>query len=104
MLEEVVQGCNHLSGTIKADEPQILLLTIPYSEGWSAQVDGEPAKLMRADTAFTAIDLPAGEHRIELRYMTPGLVQGAIVSAAGVACLVVLAVVLRRRDRTRDRC
>lgn len=104
MLEEVVQGCNHLSGTIKADEPQILLLTIPYSEGWSAQVDGEPAKLMRADTAFMAIDLPAGEHRIELHYMTPGLVQGAIVSAAGVACLAVLAVVLRWRDRTRDRC
>lgn len=102
-LEQVSQGCNSLTGTVKTSKPQLLLLTIPYSDGWSARVDGEPAKLLRADTAFMAIDLPAGEHRIELRYMTPGLVQGALVSAAGLACLVVLAVVLRRRDHAHDR-
>ena len=102
-LENVVQGCNRLSGVATAKEPEVMLLTIPYSSGWTAQVDGEPAKIMRADTAFMAIELPAGEHRIELRYMTPGLVQGALVSAAGLVCLVALAVVLRRWDRSRAR-
>ena len=103
LLEGVEQGCNRLAGNVRAEEPQVLLLTIPYSDGWSAQVDGKPAKIMRADTAFMAIDLPAGEHRVELRYATPGLMQGALVSAAGLACLAVLAVVLRWRDRTSDR-
>ena len=102
-FEQVEQGCNRLAGTISNAEPEVLLLTIPYSDGWTAQVDGAPAKIMRADTAFMAIDLPAGEHRIELRYVTPGLVQGALVSTAGLACLVVLVVALRFRDRPRVR-
>ena len=60
-------------------------------------MDGQPAELLRADTAFMALDLAEGHHDVELRYFTPGLKEGAIVTAAGIVALVVLALVLRRR-------
>ena len=37
---------------------------IYYPEGWTATVDGQPAKIMRANYALRALDIPAGKHEI----------------------------------------
>lgn len=96
-LEGVELGGNSLTGSIDVSSPKTLLLTVAKGAGWTAYVDGEPAELLRADTAFMAIDLPAGHHDIELRYFTPGLKEGGIVTGVGIVALVVLAFALRRR-------
>ena len=96
-LENVELGCNSLKGSIDLAAPKTLLLTVAKGAGWSAFVDGQPAELLRADTAFMALDLSEGHHDIELRYFTPGLKEGAMVTGAGIVALVVLALVLRRR-------
>ena len=44
-----------------------------------------------------ALDLTAGHHDIELRYLTPGLRAGLMLTGAGFVALVLLVVVLRRR-------
>jgi hypothetical protein len=49
-----------------------------------------------ADLAARAVALPAGRHRVELRYRAPGLRVGAALSLAGLGALVAL-VALRRR-------
>ena len=36
--------------------------------GWSAEIDGRPARLLRADFAFRAVPLPPGEHVVTFRY------------------------------------
>ena len=95
-LQNVEQGCNRLTGTIDLDESRTLLLTVAYNKGWTAFVDGKPANLRRADTAFMALDLEAGHHDIELRYMTPGLVAGCCVSGVGLVGLIVLILIERR--------
>ena len=96
-LQNVEQGCNRLTGSIDLSEAQTLLLTVAYSSGWTAYVDGEQAPLLSGDTGFMALDLSAGHHDIELRYQTPGLMAGFAVTGAGLVALAVLAVVLRRR-------
>ncbi len=97
VLENMELGCNRLSGTVDLDTPQTLLITTAHGDGWTASVDGEPAELLRADTAFMALDLTAGHHDIELRYLTPGLRAGLMLTGAGFVALVLLVVVLRRR-------
>lgn len=97
-LENVELGCNSLKGSLDLSEPKTLLLTVAKGAGWSALVDGQPAELLRADTAFMALDLPEGHHDIELRYFTPGLKEGAAITGAGIVALVVLAFVLRRME------
>ncbi|MEG2533819.1 MAG: YfhO family protein, partial [Gordonibacter sp.] len=74
-----------------------------YSEGWKAVVDGEEVPIKRANTAFMALELGAGSHDIKLTYMTPGLLQGIALSAAGLVAFAGVAALCetrRRRNKT----
>ena len=42
--------------------------------------------------------VPAGENAIELRYLTPGLVPGAVVSIASVTLFAVWRAAVRKRS------
>lgn len=90
-LHDLELACNRASGSIDLDKPRTLLLTMAYSKGWSAWVDGRPCELRAANTAFMALDLTAGHHHIELRYVTPGLAAGLAISGAGLVVLAVVA-------------
>ncbi len=84
-------GRDSVSCHISLDEPRILTASIPYSSGWRAYVNGEPARLYRANLSHMALLLDAGDYEIELRYETPYLRAGALISAAGAAafCAVI---------------
>ncbi|HYN65008.1 MAG TPA: hypothetical protein VES36_10440, partial [Candidatus Limnocylindrales bacterium] len=76
-----------------------LMLAETYANypGWTAEVDGRPARLWHANGIATAILLPAGARDVRLRYVPPGFVAGMAGSAAGLLlCGVVL---LRRRGQ-----
>jgi uncharacterized membrane protein YfhO len=60
-----------------------MVFSIPYSKGWSAYVNGKKTKLLRANTMFMALPLKAGFYNIELKYFTPGLKLGMILSIVG---------------------
>jgi hypothetical protein len=69
-----------------------------YRDGWAATVDGRRARLVRGNHAYTAVWVPAGEHRIELRYTAPGLRTGVVVSILSIVVAGFLLVIrLRRR-------
>lgn len=55
--------------------------------GWEATVDARPARLYPTDVAFRGIPVPAGRHRIEMRFVPHILYWSAAVSllAAGLA-------------------
>lgn len=44
--------------------PGILMLTDRFDNGWSATVDGAPAKILRANFIMRAVVLPPGDHRV----------------------------------------
>jgi uncharacterized membrane protein YfhO len=93
---------NQVSGTITTTRTGILTSSIPYSSGWRAMVDGHPVKLLRTNQAFLGLRLPAGHHRVVLRYHVPGLALGAKVSLVGILLTLVAAVgtlVTNRRRR-----
>jgi len=75
-----------------------LVLAETYSlyPGWSVSVDGVPAPLLRANAVATAVPLPDGARRVELRYVPDGLLPGLAISAATLA---IAAFVLLRRPR-----
>jgi hypothetical protein len=63
--------------------------------GWSATVDGAPTDIMVANAAMRAVEVPAGRHRVEFAFETPGLRLGAALS--GMAVLLLLLLELRTR-------
>ena len=83
-LENIEIGVNRVSGDITVSKNKFLVLSLPYSNGWSATVDGRPQALLQANTLFMALPLEEGAHKVELRYRTPGIRAGAALSAIGL--------------------
>lgn len=98
-LEDVVIGTDTVSGHLSLDRPKILCLSIPYSSGWTALVDGEERPLLRANVAYMALEMDAGEHQILLQYHTPLMKTGICVSAAGFLIFAGLVFWLERKKR-----
>ncbi len=90
-------GGSRISGTMNAVEDQMLLMTIPNQAGWSVTVNGDPVEPQDvAEGALMAIPVQPGENHVEMQFMTPGLIPGAIISLSALLFLL-LAPRLRRR-------
>ncbi|MDO4321078.1 MAG: YfhO family protein [Lachnospiraceae bacterium] len=93
VLENVVVDTNEVSGTISLDKDKVLVLSIPYQNGWTAYVDGKETELQRANYAYMALPLTAGDHTIELSFAIPGvkyamvIVPGSVILFAAV-CII----------------
>jgi len=76
----------------EASAPGFLVLADAFDPGWTAQVDGQPAPVLRANVAFRAVPVPAGRHDVELLYRPASVRVGVVLSALGlVACAVLVA-------------
>lgn len=98
-LQNLEIGNDKISGSISLDESKVLFLSVPYSEYWSAEVDGEKAEVYRANTAFTALPLDAGEHTVELKYNNTSITKSAFVSVLGVGIFIGLVVVTEKKKK-----
>jgi len=88
VLQNIKVSANAVSGTINLITEKILCLSIPFSTGWKATVDGTKTELLQANTMYMAILLPAGKHTVKLTYITPGIKQGLVVSGVGIVCFI----------------
>jgi len=95
-LTNVKQKANYISGEINLKSKKILCLSIPYSIGWSATVNGKHVKLEKANEMFSAITLGAGESFVELRYTTPYMHLGALISIITFIGIMLFLMFLKR--------
>ncbi|WP_309897321.1 hypothetical protein [Archangium sp.] len=80
--------------------PGLLVLNESYFAGVEASENGQRLPLYPANHAVRAVPLSAGRHVVRFEYRTPGLLAGALTSAAAVV-LLALASVLQRKSRRR---
>ena len=90
---------NRVTLKFDLDRDAMACLTIPYSSGWRVSVDGEPAKLVKANIAFMGVMLPKGAHTVEFSYMPKGLRLGAIISLGTLIALISVGLFLKLRRR-----
>lgn len=90
VLENLSLEANRISGTIQLDTKKILCLSLLYSDGWTAYVDGEKTELLKVNTMYMGLELDPGTHEIELRYRTPGVAAGLVLTVSGSVLTVVL--------------
>ena len=68
-----------------------LVVADPYHPGWRVEVDGERVPVLRANSAFSAVRLEPGEHRV-VRVFAPGsFYLGAALSLSAIGLLGVVA-------------
>lgn len=83
---------------VSAEMSGYLVLADSYFPGWKATVNGEPARILRADYNFRALSLPPGRHEVVFTYRPDSVITGGVLSlAAGMALLLGLAYTVWRR-------
>jgi len=76
--------------TVSLPTPGYLVLSDSFYPGWRATDNGAPVEIRRANYAFRAVFLTAGEHRVEFRYQPASVRWGIAISllaAIGIAVL-----------------
>ena len=98
-MTDVAFETNKITGDISMSEDGLLFMSLPYSEGWQATVDGEKAEVLQADVAYSAIRLKEGNHHVVLTYTTPWYKAGLICTILATMGFICLVVFTERRKR-----
>lgn len=92
VLSDIVMDANTVEGTIHLDKKKMLVLSIPYGDGWKAYVDGKESTIEKVNYMYSGLLLEEGSHEIKLEYCTPGIKAGAVASGIGILCLLAMIV------------
>ena len=91
-------GVNWVSIEAMAAEPSLIFVAQSWHHNWGVEVDGQPARVLRADVAFQAVEIPAGTHQIHLFYQDRWFLLGAGISfCMAVNCLFACLLMLIRQ-------
>ncbi|MBX7235069.1 MAG: YfhO family protein [Caldilineales bacterium] len=78
------QRANDMRLMTDSSAPDVLLVSQTWYPGWEARIDGGAWQpVLRADGVWQAVQVPAGQHQVELRFRSRPFVVGLLV-AAGV--------------------
>jgi uncharacterized membrane protein YfhO len=102
-MTDIELGNNRVSGKVDSARNGVLFLSVPYSTGWTATVDGKPADTIRVNTTYTGVPVDAGKHSVVLTYVTPGLVPGIIAAIVALIGFAVVRLVRRASRRSGSR-
>ncbi|MDE7416096.1 MAG: YfhO family protein [Lachnospiraceae bacterium] len=80
---------NNICGDVNLESNKLLCFSVPFAEGWHAAIDGETVKIYLVNDLFMGIEVPKGQHEIELYYITPGIRVGAVISVMSLIIVVV---------------
>jgi hypothetical protein len=93
-------GPNAVRVQASAAAPSYLVLDDFYHRGWTAHVDGQPARVLIANALFRAVAIEPGQHTVEFRFEPLSHLVGAAISAVCLAldlALVLGGLYLQRR-------
>lgn len=76
-----------ISGSITMTESSILATTIPFTQGWKAEVNGEKVDTILVNEGFIGLPLESGTSEVTFTYQPPFLILGAFLSLAGIILL-----------------
>lgn len=95
-LHDVEIKKNKLRGIIDAEEPSILMMTVPYEKGFTILVDGKKTMYEKIYDAFIGISIPKGKHIVEIQYNKPyGFTSGIIIS---ISTLIILCTIFLKKS------
>ena len=93
-------SADHLAGRVQVTgHNRVLFISVPYDRGWTVTVDGKPVRTFRVLKYLTGVSVPAGEHRVVMRYRPPGLTAGCIAGGASLLAAALWAAWGRLRAR-----
>lgn len=86
---------------VSARQSTLLVIAQAFYHPWRAYVDERPVSIWRANYAFQAVEVPAGNHKVRLLYEDKAFARGAKISllAAGLCVAGVATAPKQRREK-----
>jgi hypothetical protein len=75
-----------IDGMVQLDQKGMLVFQMPFDMGWNAFVDGNVASATKVDAGLLGILVAEGEHQVTLRYRSPLLYGGAVLTV--LSCVI----------------
>ncbi len=76
---------------VTMESPGLVVLADIFYPGWELTIDGVPAPIYRVNRAMRGAAVAAGHHRLVYTYDPRSFRVGLVVSAVGIAAMVLLA-------------
>jgi hypothetical protein len=86
-----------------APTPTVAVISEIFYPGWEATVDGVAQPIYLTNFLLRGVSVPAGQHRIEMRYRAPAARTGALISLSTLLLIILLSVFARRARRAHAR-
>ncbi|MBR6102447.1 MAG: YfhO family protein [Ruminococcus sp.] len=83
---------------VSLDRENLVFYSVPYSEGFTACVDGEPAEIECVFGGLCAVDVPEGVHTVRFDYFPKGLAAGIGISCGAAVILAVYLIICRKKQ------
>ena len=89
---------SHLKGKIDVSgQDKLMLLSIPYDEGWKIKIDGKQRNAIKLFNAIMAIPVSSGDKEIEMKYIPRGFINGLIISLISIFILIFNILINRKK-------
>jgi hypothetical protein len=98
----VSHSSDTLAVSARLPSPGVLVVLEAFDEGWSAEVDGRPAEVLRGNGLFRAVRLEKGEHQVRFRYRPWPVRAGGALSLLGAVAAVLTLLASARGTRARE--
>lgn len=95
-LKELVVSTNKVECIVDLDRRKMICAAVPFSSGWTAYVDGNETEIYRINDMFMGIEVSEGKHNIVLKYVTPGIEMGIVISLTFVVIVVIYVCIMRK--------
>ena len=99
---------NRLSYEVNSGKGGVLVFSEIYYPGWTATIDGQPAKLGRVNYILRAMNIQPGKHQVELSFFpkTVDRTEAVAYTAYGILILLVVGAVFvewkKRQDKKQE--
>jgi len=100
-VEIVSDTYDRMEFRARVERPGVFLLRDSFDRGWSAEINGTPAEILKANHAFMALLLQPGDNVIKFKFWPRGFTTGIIVSCIAALLLAGFAVLGRLGARRR---
>lgn len=94
-------GAQRVDVGVKTDSAGYLVLSDAWYPGWRATVDGVDVPVLRANYAFRAVPVPAGEHRVRMEFSPRSWIIGLWLSGL-VILFLAISTIQRFREKKDD--
>lgn len=98
-LENVKMDSNLITGTIRANQDEVLQISVPYSKGYRVYVDGKKTDCFKSGIAYLGVKINKGDHDIKITYETPFLRLGVIVTVIASLALIAYQFPINKRKK-----